>query len=72
MKKIILAVLMLTVIVAFQNTSQAQNVGVGDILFEKNPTDIVTHGFLMNELSYTIIKLHLFAAGKNIEAANYE
>lgn len=72
MKKIIIAVLMLTVIIASQNTSHAQNVGAGDIIFEENAADAVEHGFLINELSYNIIKLHLFIAEKNIEAADYE
>lgn len=72
MKKIILAILMLTVVIAFQNSSHAQDLGVGDILFEKNPIDIPTHGSLMNELSYNIIKLHIFIAEKDIETANYE
>ncbi len=78
MKKIILAGLMFMIIITFQNTSlvskvQAQQeVGVGDVIFEPNTTTAVTHGFSMNELSYTIIQLHLFIAGKDIETANYE
>jgi hypothetical protein len=78
MKKIILAVLMLMSIIAMQNTSlvnkvQAQDtVGLGDVIFEPNVTTDVTHGFLMNELSYTIVRLHLNIAGKDIQAANYE
>ncbi|HBB03745.1 TPA: hypothetical protein DCZ39_02450 [Patescibacteria group bacterium] len=63
---------MLTIIIAFQNTSHAQEVGVGDIIFEENTAEVITHGFLINELSYNITKLHLFIAEKNIEATNYE
>ncbi|EKD24910.1 MAG: hypothetical protein ACD_80C00145G0044 [uncultured bacterium (gcode 4)] len=72
MKKIFVIVLMLTIIIAFQNTSHAQEVGVGDIIFEENTAEVITHGFLINELSYNITKLHLFIAEKNIEATNYE
>jgi len=42
------------------------------MLFEENTTEIVEHGFFMNELSYVILKLHLTVAGKDIETANYE
>lgn len=63
---------MLISIIALQNTSRAEDVGVGDVVFQENVPVIVEHGFLMNELSYNIIKMHLSLAGKNIELANYE
>ena len=71
MKKIISIALMAMSIVVFQNPSHAQGtpVGLGDIVFEDKTPDVVTHGFLMNEISYDIVNLHLFIAGK---AANYE
>jgi hypothetical protein len=74
MKKIIIIALMLISILAFQNPSHAQGttVGVGNIIFEEKTPDLVTHGFLMNEISYEIVKLHLFIAGKDVAAANYE
>jgi len=73
MKKIILAVLMFMVIIAFQHTSQAQeDVGVGDVVFDPTVTQNVEHGFFMNELSYTIVKLHLSIAGKDIQTSSYE
>ena len=72
MKKIILAILVLISIIAFQSTSLAEDVGVSDIVFEEETTQSVEHGFLINELSYTIIKLHLTLAGKNIETVNYQ
>ena len=72
MKKIIIAMLMLISVIALQNTSRAEEIGVGDIVFETNAPEIVEHGFLMNELSYTIVKMHLSLAGKNIDLVNYE
>ncbi len=63
---------MLTTIIAFQHAAQAQEVGVGDIVFEENDVQIVEHSFLMNELSYTMIRLHLFLAEKDIAIAEYE
>lgn len=72
MKKIILAILVLISIIAFQSTSLAEDVGVSDIVFEEETTQSVEHGFFINELSYTIIKLHLTLAGKNIETVNYQ
>ena len=72
MKKPIIAILMLISVIALQNTSRAEEVGIGDIVFEENVTEIVEHGFLMNELSYNVIKLHLSIAGKDIASADYE
>lgn len=51
---------------------QAQEIGIGEIIFEDNGTTIITNNFLMNELSYTIIKLHLILAEKTSEISNYE
>ncbi|MFA7298290.1 MAG: hypothetical protein WC010_01460 [Candidatus Absconditabacterales bacterium] len=72
MKKIIFIALMLVSMLTLQSQSRAQDVGLGDVVFEENTTSIVEHGFLMNDLSYTIIKLHLIIAGKDIEAVDYE
>lgn len=72
MKKAIITVFMLMVIIAFQSPLKAQEAGLVDVLFEENTTEIVEYGFLMNELSYAILKLHLIVAEKNIETANYE
>ena len=72
MKKIVLTLLMIISVIALQGPSRAQEVGIGDIIFEKKPDILIEHGFLINEFSYNIIRLHLFAAGKNIQAANYE
>lgn len=72
MKKIILAALLLMSAVAFQSASQAQEVGVGDIVFEEQNPQRVEHGFLINELSYTAIKLHMLIAGKDIATINYQ
>ena len=51
---------------------QAQEVWLVDIIFEENIPKTIESEFLMNELSYNIIKLHLNIAGKNIETVNYE
>lgn len=63
---------MLVSMLTLQSQSRAQDVGLWDVVFEENTTSIVEHGFLMNDLSYTIIKLHLIIAGKDIEAVDYE
>jgi len=69
MKKLLVTILMFLTLVAIQKSPsvQAQEVGVWDILFEE-----ATHGFLMNEISHTLIKLHLLIAEKDIEMADYE
>lgn len=73
MKKIISIGLMAMMILAFQNPSHAQGIpGIGDIVFEQTNPDTVTDGFLMNEISYDIINIHLFIAGKDTKAINYE
>jgi len=51
---------------------QAQELGLWDIIFEENTTKTVESNVLINELSYTIIKIHLTIAEQNIETANYE
>lgn len=68
-----MAITMLTL----QNSSQmqevqAQEIGIGDIIFEDDGSTIITNNFLMNELSYTIIQLHLILAEKGSEMGNYE
>jgi len=70
MKKIILAALMLGSIIAFQTPSQAEEIGIADIVFEEQNPQWIEHGFLINELSYTAIKLHLLVAGKDLELIN--
>lgn len=65
---------MLAIIVAFQsNKIQAEEIGLSDVIFEWDTAiKSLTHWFLMNELSYTVIKLHLVIAGKNIKTTTYE
>ena len=58
--------------ITVQSPLKAQEAWLVDVLFEENTTEIVEHGFFMNELSYVILKLHLTVAGKDIETANYE
>ena len=57
---------------AFQTKPHAQEIGVWEIIFEEKAQDTIDHGFLTNELSYTLIKLHLTLAGKDVESVNYE
>ena len=59
-------------IIAFQNTSQAQEVGIDDVIFEQDIIQPIAHNFLINNLSYTIIQLHLILSEKGIETTNYE
>jgi hypothetical protein len=76
MKKIILIILLSVSIVVIQKSTgtqeaHAQEVGLGDIIFE-NPSIETTSGFLMNELSYSAIKLHMKLSGKETGTDNYE
>lgn len=67
---------MFITIITIQNTKaqdiQTSEIGLGDVIFEPTTTNTVIHGFLMNEISYNIIQLHLRIAGKDIETSNYE
>ncbi|SRR5574344_1000508 len=72
MKKIILTTLILASVIAFQPTSQAQETGIGDVIFEKQSPERMGHGLLINDLSYTAIKLHLLMAGKDFQMINYQ
>jgi len=66
---------MFSIMIMFQSSvkTQAETIGLSDIIFEWATTiESVEHGFLMNQLSYTITKLHLVLAGKDIESINYE
>lgn len=77
MKKILLLTLMITSILTFQNYSatqiaNAEEIWIGKILFEEVNVSAIEHGFLINDLSYTLTKLHLLIADKDIEAADYE
>lgn len=72
MKKIIIIASIFMCLIAFQPKTQAQEVWVWEIIFEESTPDIAEHGFLMNDLSYTIIKLHLSIAERDIETADYE
>lgn len=57
---------------AFQAKPHAQEIGVWEIIFEEKAQDTIDHGFLTNDLSYMLIKLHLTLAGKDVESVNYE
>ena len=64
---------MLISIASFRIPSHAQDMGIWTVIFEEKGLEAeMQSSFLMNELSYIIIKLHLTIAGKNIETANYE
>ncbi len=83
MKKIFIIILVCCTILGIQNrfqgfyvqaqtVIQTQEIGVGDVIFENKTEGTIAHGFPINELSYTLTKLHLFIAERNIESANYE
>lgn len=77
MKKIIVIIIILMGILAIQyspNTAKAQipeEIGVGEIIFEEKST-IPEFMFLTNDIGYTLIKLHLSIADKNLDQANYQ
>ena len=56
----------------FQTKSQAQEVGLGEVLFDNTTTVQTQQNILINGLSYDIVKLHLTLAGKDIEASEYQ
>ena len=77
MKKTIIAILVCISTIGMQNSSQAQsiqqpNIGLGEIIFAETNPETTTHGIIMNELSYDIIKIHLNIAEKNTETISYE
>lgn len=51
--------------------TQAQEIWLLDIVFEKNTQNTLEQWFFMNEISYNIVKLHLNIAGRNIETGDY-
>ncbi len=51
---------------------QAQEVGIGNIIFEDNNDSLSANDFSINELSYTIINLHLILIEKTSAVGNYE
>lgn len=68
---------MLLIIVALQNDTQiqkvqAQDIGLGDVIFEETTTETQVNSFFMDELGYIAIKLHLILAQKDIEIVSYE
>jgi len=70
MKKAIIVALMLGSIIALQTPSQAEEIGIGDVIFEEQNQERMEHGFLINELSYTAVKLHLLVADKDLAQIN--
>lgn len=77
MKKTLFTILLLASVIAFQSTSIVAKVqeeaGLGTVLFEDTKADAVAaQTFLINELSYKTIEIHMNIAGKNIETNDYE
>jgi len=75
MKKIIYIVLWaISIIVSpwYSFWETTETVGIGDIIFEEKQLPEIEHGYLINDLSYTLIKLHLTIADKDIQQANYQ
>ena len=52
MKKFVVVILMIISIIAFQNSSQAQEVGISDVIFEQDAIQPIEYNFLINDLSY--------------------
>ena len=42
------------------------------MVFEDTTTSEITHGFLINDLGYTLIKLHLTIANRDLQLADYQ
>jgi len=74
MKKILLTLCICTSILIFQTASKADEIGIGDIIFEEIPvvTQATTHSFFINEISYKLTKAHLEIAGRNPEKIYYQ
>lgn len=77
MKKIIIGILIVLMTWLFQDNSgiqnvQAQEVGIGNVIFEDNNDSLSANDFSINELSYTIINLHLILIEKTSAVGNYE
>jgi hypothetical protein len=75
MKKIIIIAMICINIIAIQHTIHAQeeeDIGIGQVIFADKEAIIQEDSFLINELGYNIIKIHLSIAEKNIETINYE
>lgn len=75
MKKIRVALCICTSILIFQTATQADEIGIGDIIFEETPTTTqatTTHTFFINEISYKLTKAHLEIAGRNPEKIYYQ
>lgn len=77
MKKTLLIVLAGLSILAIQGSSfgvkaETTEIWLGDIIFEEKELTVIEHGFLINDLGYTLIKLHLVIAGKDLQLANYQ
>jgi len=71
LKKAIIASIICISALVVQFSPQAQELWIGEIIFEKKPTP-TTRGFAINELAYTLIKLHTITAGHDIASINYE
>lgn len=77
-KKILLASIVIISILAIQHSPQAaetlwvETVGLWAIIYEEKNISEVEHGFLINDLWYTLIKLHMLVAGKDPVQINYQ
>ncbi len=71
LKKILIASIIISAYIC-TNFLQAQEVGVGEIIFELPSQQHVTHGISIEEISYTLVRLHVNIAGKQTESINYQ
>ncbi len=72
MKKILLLILISTSILVTQSSSNAEEIGLGNIVFEEKNLQSIEHGIFTTDLSYIITKLHLVIAGKDLDIINYQ
>ena len=77
MKKTVIALLIALSSLALQSWSHAQEiekgqVGLWPIIFEEQTQPEQTHALFINDISYTLITLHLIIADKDIELLDYQ
>lgn len=79
MKKAITIALICFTIMGFKSSSSLQanaqdmteEIGLGDVIYDSQTPEDISHGFLMNEISYDMIRLHMKVAGMEIEENMY-
>ncbi len=55
-----------------QHSSEAADIGLWEVVFEDTIISEIEHGFLINDLWYTLVKLHLTIASRDLQFADYQ